>query len=290
MRHETLDGAALSYAPCRYGTSRILFRGPRRPLSGRYVAFVGGSGTYGKYVRNPFPALIERRLAEVCVNFGCANGGLDTFARDNTILAACHDATATVVQVMGAHTLSNRFYTVHPRRNDRFLRASSMLQALYHDVDFSQYCFTGHLLRDLYALSPQRFEVLRVELQTAWVARMQRFLEEIGPNCVLLWLAESPPDNANWDARPDPLQADPLFVTLRMVETLRPMVRDIVVATASPEARAYGTLGMAFAPVDEGVASALPGVIAHQDAAAALLEALSPMMEGPVDDTDHYPR
>lgn len=290
MRHETLEGAGLSYAPCRYGTSRILFRGPRRPLSGRYVAFVGGTGTFGKFVRNPFPTLIERRLAEVCVNLGCANGGLDTFARDNTILAACHDATATVVQVMGAHTLSNRYFTVHPRRNDRFLKASSMLQALYHDVDFAQYCFTGHLLRDLHALSPQRFEVLRVELQQAWVARMQRFLEQTGPNCVLLWLGKEAPTNEAWDARPDPLQADPLFVTLRMIETLRPMLRDIVIATPSAEARFHGTFGMTFLPMEEPAAATLPGVLTHQDAAAALYEVLAPMFEGPTDEDDMFPR
>jgi hypothetical protein len=42
MKHENIEGAGLTYAPCRYGMSRILFRGPKRRLDTPYVAFVGG--------------------------------------------------------------------------------------------------------------------------------------------------------------------------------------------------------------------------------------------------------
>lgn len=44
MKHENIEGAGLTYAPCRYGMSRILFRGPKRRLDTPYVAFVGGDG------------------------------------------------------------------------------------------------------------------------------------------------------------------------------------------------------------------------------------------------------
>ena len=70
-------------------------------------------------------------MRRTCVNFGSVNGGVDAFVNDPTIMAACHDAQLTVVQIMGANFLSNRFYSVHPRRNDRFLRASTVLQAIY---------------------------------------------------------------------------------------------------------------------------------------------------------------
>ena len=42
---------ALDYFPCRYGRSRVLFRGPRRPLDVPYVAFLGGTETYGRFLR-----------------------------------------------------------------------------------------------------------------------------------------------------------------------------------------------------------------------------------------------
>ncbi len=36
---------------------------------------------------------------------------------------------------MGAQNLSNRFYAVHPRRNDRFLRASTLMKTIFREVD-----------------------------------------------------------------------------------------------------------------------------------------------------------
>ena len=43
----------LDYEHCRYGQSRISFRGPKKNLKGRFIAFLGGSETYGKFVRKP---------------------------------------------------------------------------------------------------------------------------------------------------------------------------------------------------------------------------------------------
>ena len=38
MTYSSLAEGGLNYFPCRYGTSKLLFRGPRRRLDGRYVA------------------------------------------------------------------------------------------------------------------------------------------------------------------------------------------------------------------------------------------------------------
>jgi len=92
MKHETIDGGGLSYSPCRYGMSRIFFRGPRRRLDQPYVAFIGGTETYGKFIDQPLPALVEKEIKQTCVNLGCVNGGVDAFVNDPTIMAACHDA------------------------------------------------------------------------------------------------------------------------------------------------------------------------------------------------------
>ncbi len=54
MTYMKLGQAALDYYPCRYGASKLLFRGPRRRLQGDYVAFLGGTETYGKFIETPF--------------------------------------------------------------------------------------------------------------------------------------------------------------------------------------------------------------------------------------------
>lgn len=269
MTYELNGGPAPDYLPCRYGTSRLVFRGPRRRLEGEYVAFLGGTETYGKFVEAPFPALTEETLGLTCVNFGCVNAGVDAFVNDTALLEAAGKASATVVQVMGAQNMSNRLYSVHPRRNDRFVNASAILKAVYREVDFTEFHFTRHLLRELEALSPERFRMVREELQAAWMARMTLLLTRIKGPVVLLWLADRAPSN-------DPEEmSDPLFVTAAMLDALRDRVAETVVVQASARACARGTEGMLFGPMEAAAAQELPGPAVHDEAAAALSGALA---------------
>ena len=47
MTYDAAGPAPLDYLPCRYGTSKLMFRGPRRRLEAPYIAFLGGPETYG---------------------------------------------------------------------------------------------------------------------------------------------------------------------------------------------------------------------------------------------------
>lgn len=274
MKHDVPFGAALSYEPCQYANSRLYFRGPARPTDGRYIAFVGGTETYGKFIERPFATLVEEATGIPAVNLGCVNASIDAFIHEPAVAETCRNAVMNVVQVMGAQNLSNRFYTVHPRRNDRFVKASTVLRAIYPEIDFSEFCFTRHMLLALNACSPERFAIVREEIQTAWVARMRAFLTGIGSKTLLLWFAHHLPSDAPWEGRADPLGPEPLFVTRRMIDALRPMVRGVVMAQPSGAARSAGTEGMVFTPIQEPAAAALPGVAAHQEAAVALTQAL----------------
>jgi hypothetical protein len=270
MKHDIRESGGLSYAPCRYGMSRIFFRGPKRDLEAPYLAFLGGTETFGKFIDRPFPALVEKELRRPCVNFGCVNGGVDAFVNDPTIMAACHDADLTVVQIMGANYLSNRFYSVHPRRNDRFLRASTVLQAIYSEVDFSEFTFTRHMLGALYDKSPERFDIVVTELRSAWVARMRNMLGQIGKRSILLWFSREELTNVAWHEKEKPLSADPLFITREMVEGLSDLVMNTVVARPSDIAMSQGTTGMYFPTMQAKAAADMLSVTAHVEASAKL--------------------
>ncbi len=43
MTYERLNETALEYFPCRYGLSKMLFRGPRRKLGSGPIDFVGSA-------------------------------------------------------------------------------------------------------------------------------------------------------------------------------------------------------------------------------------------------------
>ena len=267
MAYEYQGEGALDYFPCRYGTSKLLFRGPRRKLEGDYVAVIGGTETYGKFVETPFPALVEQGLPMPVVNFGYVNAGLDVFLQEPVVLDACANAKVTVIQLIGAQNMSNRFYAVHPRRNDRFLRASTLMKTVFRDVDFTEFHFTRHMLSQMKAHHADRFAILENELKTAWIARMKTLLQKFEGPTVLLWL-----DDHRAPGRPeDPLGVDPLLVDAEMVAEIRPFATQLVRVTPSPAARMQGTAGMRFAALDEPAAAEMPGPAVHAEIADALL-------------------
>lgn len=263
---------ALDYFPCNYGASRLMFRGPRRTLTKPYIAFLGGTETYGKYVPDPFPDLVEEQLGYAAINLGCVNAGPDVYLNEPAVIDIARGAEAVVVQVMGAVNVTNAFYAVHPRRNDRFIAASPRLKALFRDVDFTDFNFTRHMLTTLETTSKERFEVVSADLRRVWTDRMQELLGQLANRTVLLWMADAPPGPVRG------LGQDPLLVDQTMIAAIRPMAGGYVEAVSSPEARRASLDGMAFAALEALAAAAMPGPSVHRDVARQLAQALDALL------------
>lgn len=277
MTYDVLGPAALDYLPCRYGNSKLLFRGPLRSLDDPYIAFIGGTETYGKFISRPFADLVEDETGLTSVNFGLQNAGVDVFSHDPFVVNAAAEARMTVVQVMGAQNMTNRFYSVHPRRNDRFVGASQLLQTIYREVDFAEFHFTKHMLQRLRMVSPERFAAVRQELQDAWLARMRLLLGQLRGKSVLLWFADHAPANGNADISKD-LGSEPLFVTREMMDKIAPFATEVVEVTATQQAIAAGTEGMVFSEMESMAAQQILGPIAHTEAAQALSAVMSKLL------------
>ncbi len=272
MTYENLGGSALDYLSCRYGTSKVLFRGPRRRLDAPYIAVIGGTETYGKFIKQPYPALLEERLGPTFVNLGCVNAGLDVMVNDPTISEICAGAKLTVIQITSAQNMSNRFYSVHPRRNDRFLRASNLLKIIYREVDFTDINFTRHMLKVLWEASPDKFAMVEAELREAWLGRMKGLISRLEGRVVLLWLANHAPDDAPKYA---PDAADPLFIDADMIEELRPQVAGLAQVVVSRQEIADGQADLLYDEMEAPAARASLGVVAQRRAADALEEVLA---------------
>lgn len=278
MSYDVLGAAALNYAPCKCATCRVLFRGPERRLDAPYIAFLGGTDTYGKFIKTPFLALVESCLGVNCINFGIVNAGVDVFMHDSFLTNAANGATATVLQIVGAQNLSNRFYTVHPRRNDRFLKASPLLAAIYPEVDFSEFHFTRHMLSTLYKVSAPRFTTVRRELQEAWTSRMKLLCERLNGQVIMLWFSDHAPPSTQTNLIDPTQDSDPLFVTQEMLNELLQKVAGYVEVTASLEALEAGTEGMVFRELEALAARRLMGPRAHGEAVGPLSKALQPFL------------
>jgi len=269
--------AALDYQPCRYGTSKLRFRGPERALDAPFIACLGGSETYGKFIAAPWPALTEEATGHRLVNFGCMNAGIDSYLGDAPILATIAGARGAIVQAMDAHTLSNRLYTVHPRRNDRFIRPAPALRDLYPEVDFTEFHFTRHMLSHLKAVSEARFATLLEELRAAWLARM-RALARALPEPRLLMVLPRPP--AGIAALPEEaLGPGPLFVTPDLVSDAAEDFSATLTVEPSGATVAAGTEGMIFSDLDAAAAAEMPGPTLHSEAAAQLVPLIERLLD-----------
>ncbi|MFT3690616.1 DUF6473 family protein [Paenirhodobacter sp.] len=256
---------ALDYSPCRYGGSRLMFRGPSRALDRDYIAAFGGSETYGRFVPDPWPGRLEASLDLPVINFGCLNAGADTFVQEDVLARLGRMAKVSVVQMVGAANLSNSFYYVHPRRNDRFLTETGRMRDLFPKVDFSEFTSTWHMLGLLRARDREAFRVLEAELKAVWMRQMTRFVKRLGGRVLLLWI-DMPRDDA--------LGYEPVLVTPEMIAEVARHAAGLVRVTPSAEVRAQGTEGMQFAPMEAPAAAAMPGPGVHAEIAAALLPAM----------------
>lgn len=268
MSFEQRGRMPLDYHPAALPGSALRFRGPLAAQQGPAVVCIGGSETFGRFIDAPFPTQLDQALDVPVLNLGVVNAGLDVMMNDPAIAAAVHDAEAVVMQVTSAHNMTNRFYSVHPRRNDRFLSASPMLRTIYPQVDFTEFHFTRHLLTHLRSASEDRFEIIRAELEAAWVARMRRFLNHVAVPVHVLWLSNRMPD----DPEDEELMQYPLFVTPKMLDAIASDAASITIAAASADEGAFSVQGKFFGPQEEAAARLLPGPELHTQAAKALLQ------------------
>ena len=269
MAYARLSDGSLDYQPCRYGSSKLVFRGPVVDINRDYVAFLGGSETYGKFIERPFPDIVGARLGLPALNLGCVSAGVDVYHEDPTVLELARLAKLRVVQVAGAQNLSNRMYTVHPRRNDRFVKASRLLTVLYPEIDFTEIHFTGHLITALRATSTERFELVVEELTSAWQARMAKFLKRIGGPTVLLFLS---PRGADETAML--LQAEPRLIDAELLKSMESYATAIVHASTPPSGEKAGASGMIFSELEAAAAASLPAPDVHMQIAEAIISAL----------------
>lgn len=255
---------------CRYGASPTFVRGPEVPLDGPYSVVLGGSEVFGRDVADPFTAMLARRTGRRIVNLGVMNAGLDVFVRDEALLQVAAGAEVAVIQALGAQGLSNRFYTVHPRRNDRFLRQSEKLATLYPEVDFTEFTFVRHLLVTLRARCPVRFEEVAAELRLAWIARMRQLTAALSGRRILLDVRLSYERG---------LGPEPFLVNGDMIGLLRDGVDEVVSCdvTALTPKRTTGpgatgtptTPRLPTAAGHEAIAAALAGAVGRRDGLAA---------------------
>jgi len=133
---------------------------------------------------NALPEPLVRRLLSPSARIE----GVDCRLNDPALIAAARSARAFVMLLPPLGNLGNGLYSVHPRRNDRFLAARPALKALFPEVDFTEFDFTGHMLGTLAATCPERFGEMQRLLRRVWEEKLSSLLAHLPDNGVLLHL------------------------------------------------------------------------------------------------------
>lgn len=185
--------------PCQYELSRNLLRGVRRDISTCYNVALGGNETFGIGMPQSYPELLETQGAGRWVNMGVRNAGPDVYLRDPTLLDLISKSDHGIVQVMGASNMSNPYYRVHPRRNDRFITPEAKLRRLFPEIDFTGFHYTRHLLGTLEYVDPIRFLDVQKALKVEWLSKMKKLLSHFKNPPTLLWISERNVDRVTGD-------------------------------------------------------------------------------------------
>lgn len=135
---------------------------------------------------------LARRVLDRLMRPAALVEGVDLHLGDAGLAERAAAATGFAMVMPPLGNLSNPFYAVHPRRNDRFLAARDPLRALFPEVDFAPFAFTGHALGVLAATCPERFLELREALKRCWTRRMQCLLDRLPDQGVLITSPQPP--------------------------------------------------------------------------------------------------
>ena len=278
MPEEFEQDMGIKYQDYRFGRARQRFRGPKPDLGRPYIAFIGGSETYGKFVHDPYPAILARNLGVTCANWGTPGAGPSFFLKDPVLLEACSNARVCVISVMGAVAMSNRLYSVFKRRNSRLRTTTETLQALYPRMQLSEFRFAHNMLHRMYRENPENFKLLEIELRQAWVARMRELLDDIETARVLLWMSTRTPDEKFSPSNKEHFLVAPAFVTREMLEAVAPMADLVVEYVAADEVGADPADGRVYNPDIDTLATICPGSTMHAQTAELLTAPLREVM------------
>jgi len=177
----------VDFSVCQYGQSRFLLRGKRVRTDRPYWVSIGGANTYAEDIVTPFTTQLERHFKVPIINMGIAHSGPDAVMADSDLMALVARAERVIIEAPSCVNHSNRYYKVHPRRNDRFIRPMPDLVRLYPEIDFTDCHFTKHLLCKLLLCDQERFQIIQDDLQNSWMDKMRTLIAWAGG--AILWSA-----------------------------------------------------------------------------------------------------
>jgi len=186
------------------------FRGPR-PNSSEYIACVGASQTFGRFVQTPFPQLLAEALGIETMNLGRGGTSPSFHRSDPKLLEYINRARLVIVQVLSGRSQSNSLFQIENHSD--------------HGINLAdgQKASADQFYSWLLAQDMELAHKVVTETRDNYVSAMAQLLEAISPPKILLWFsARSPEYEESWKLPTWRLWGEfPQFVNREMVDRLR---------------------------------------------------------------------
>ena len=222
--YEDYDAPAYDYGMAAVpGIEDLRFRGPVPDLDAPYLAGIGGAQTFGRFVTDPFLAVLGQRLGLPCLNLGLGGAGPE-FAHKPAVLPLLQRAALVVVQCFSGRSASNSLFdnTLHGR-NSGVLLANGKPTSF--ETFFDELCRRGE--RD-------RIERVVTETREDFTFKMRELGRALEGRGILLWIARRAPDyETDWSSPFGMMNYYPQFIDRNVIEAIRPCFDEYVEYTAT---------------------------------------------------------
>ncbi|MGR3493408.1 MAG: DUF6473 family protein [Shimia sp.] len=164
------------------------------------------------------------------------NSGPDAVFQMPDIIPKARRADAVVVCLPSAANTSNRYYRVHPRRNDRVVSVSTDLRAEAPGMEWIDIHYTGHLMQALGTAHGHVLDRVVTAVQAAWLIRMKALVRCFSAPVMLAWI--------EGEGACGPIAS---YVTKAMVEDVSELTEGMtVIPMATATSRRLASLGAAL--------------------------------------------
>lgn len=178
--YQTSDKSIIDYQ--LYNFNGLRLRGPKSN-SDKFIAYIGGAQTFGRFCQDPFPNIVGNALNVGTLNFGRGGAGPAYFIDDDMILHSVNQAEVAVIQVMSGRSVNNSVFSSpnHTGYGARLFDRKEMKAIhVYKELVNGQ---------DPRGKDVNFIKNLIGETRQTYVEQMISLLKKIKPPKILLWLS-----------------------------------------------------------------------------------------------------
>ena len=182
------DRLVVDYKVKAAGDTPIFVRGPliSRQSQKKYGVCLGAASTFGRFVNQPYPRLLQTHLKLPVINLGYGGAQPSLYLEDKGLLEIVNNAEFAVIEVMSARGYPNSIFD-NRDHHSAFLKRRDISDEPF---DFSDNVYRNWLRRNSDNGRPK--EVL-FETRQAYMTAFSNLLSAIRPPKILFWFSQRRP-------------------------------------------------------------------------------------------------